>query len=353
MKKLNSAEIAKLAGVSRSTVSRVINGYSNVPDGTRDRVMKVIHDNGYYPLLSGQLLAGKKTGTLGFFWISSGAIANDVQCSEYFVHVIESAAEMGYLVLTCVLRNLGDEENIEWIKRIFMQGRIDAGIFIGVNNNEPLVEELISKGKIVGIFDHHHPHRSEPNRISVNFETDTGQKIIDYLHGLGHRKIAVIDGNMNRFSSVKRHEGFLAGMQEHNLDIRGEWMRYADVDEESGYLATKELLTNCREYPTAICANNDATAFGVYTALAEAGISVPAQISVTGIDGHGRGELLSPPLTTVAFNYKDIFYSLVKRTIAAVEREEGYATVEFIPGQLIERASCRRLDDTCIQHRNE
>ena len=131
MSKLNSTEIAKIAGVSRSTVSRVVNGYSNVPERTRARVMKVINENEYYPSLSGQLLAGKRTGTIGFFWITGGndsksekassKIASDMLCSEYFAHVTESAAELGYLVLTCIVRNLTEQESIDWIKRVFMQ----------------------------------------------------------------------------------------------------------------------------------------------------------------------------------------------------------------------------------------
>ena len=69
MKRINSNDIAKLAGVSRSTVSRVVNGYSNVPEETRKKVMKVIKEHHYYPLLSGQLLTGKGTKTLGLFWM--------------------------------------------------------------------------------------------------------------------------------------------------------------------------------------------------------------------------------------------------------------------------------------------
>jgi LacI family transcriptional regulator len=343
MKKLNSTEIAKLAGVSRSTVSRVINGYSNVPESTRQRVMKIINENEYYPHLSGQLLAGKKTGTLGFFWISRGDIAADALSSLYFVNVTEAAAQRGYLMLTCILKNLTDCDNVCWVKKIFMQGRIDAGIFIGVNNNEPLIEELIAAGHVVGIFDHYHEDRREPNRISVNYENDTGSKVIDYLHSCGHKKIAVIDGNMNRYSSVKRHESFIHGMQRHNIEIRREWMYYADVNEPAGYEAAKHLLARCSEYPTAICANNDAAAFGVYRALAEAGLAIPEQVSVTGIDGHSRAELVNPALTTFAFDYHDFFYSLVERTIAAVEQKPYYRTTEFITSRLVERKSVRRL----------
>ena len=355
MGKLNSTEIAKIAGVSRSTVSRVVNGYSNVPKHTRDRVMKVINDNEYYPLLSGQLLAGKRTGTIGFFWISgdkvsndepaSSKIASDMLCSEYFAHVTESAAELGYLVLTCIVRNLAEQENIDWIKRVFMQGRVDAGIFIGVRNNEPLIEELITKGHVVGIFDHFHPDRNEPNRISVNYEIDTGRKTIDYLYKLGHKKIAIIDGDISRYSMLKRHEGFLTRMQELDLEIRGDWMQYADIfnTADAGYDAAKRLLSNSDEYPTAICTGNDAIAFGIYRALEEAGISIPEDISIIGIDGHGRGELISPSLTTFAFKYKDMFFSLVKRTIAAINQDPDNPSTEYIPGTLIERESCRSL----------
>lgn len=345
MKKLNSTEIAKLAGVSRSTVSRVINGYSNVPDETRERVMKHINEHEYYPLLSGQLLAGKKTGTLGFFWVASGTIANDIQCSAFFSHVTESAAELGYLVLTCIVKNLKDEENLNWIKRIFMQGRVDAGIFIGVNNNEPLIEELISRGKIVGIFDHYQPERNDPNRISVNFEVDTGEKVINYVCGLGHRKIAVIDGNMNRFSCVKRHEGYIKGLQANNIEIRHEWMFYGDVTETGGYKAAKELLASCRELPTVICANNDSAAFGVYRALEEAGIRIPDDISVIGIDGHEGAKIVHPMLTSFAYDFEKLFFSLVSRTIAVVEQKEDVPLSEFFPSVLVERESCRRISD--------
>ncbi|MDR1913160.1 MAG: LacI family transcriptional regulator [Clostridiales bacterium] len=343
MKKLNSTEIAKLAGVSRSTVSRVVNGYANVPAETREKVMKVINENEYYPLLCGQLLAGKNTGTLGFFWISNAPIASDFLSSTFFIHVIESAAAYNYLILTSILKNLTDEENINWVKRIFFQERIDAGIFVGTNNNEPLIDELIARGKIVSLFDYYHPEITAPNLITANFETDTGGKVIDYLCGLGHKKIAVIDGNMNHYSSLKRHESYIAAMQRHKLEIRGEWMRYADIVESSGYSACKEMIAQCKKLPTAICANNDSAAFGVYTALEEANISIPDKISVIGIDGHPRSKFQKPPLTTFTFDFNQLFGSLVGRTIAAVEKQNDIISNEFFPGSLVERCSCSRI----------
>ena len=102
MKRTNSSDIARMAGVSRSTVSRVINNYSNVPENTRRKVMQVIKENNYYPQLSGQILAGMKQKTIGIFWAGSNSLASDSLSSSYFMHMLDAAKDRGYLVLACI-----------------------------------------------------------------------------------------------------------------------------------------------------------------------------------------------------------------------------------------------------------
>lgn len=339
---VTSHDIARAAGVSRSTVSRVINGYSNVPDKTREKVMKVIQEMRYYPSFSGQVLAGKGTRTLGFIVVSPGRIADDIQFSRYCAYVVECAAQHGYLVLTCIVKSLRNEKDADWVRRIFLENRVDAGVVIGADNDEPLIEELIADGRIIGLFDHFHPKRNEPNRISVNYEVNTGEKMIDYLYRLGHRKIGIINGNERRYSLVCRRKSFLDGMRKHDLPIRSEWM-YEHLDAlNGGYVQALELLDSGTELPTAICAYNDIAAFGVYQAFSERGIRIPEDISVIGNDGHDKGAIITPNLTTFAFPYRDIFFSLVNRVIAAVEGETNVQTTEFFESRLIERQSCRQ-----------
>lgn len=343
-KKINSEEIARLAGVSRSTVSRVINGYSNVPEQTRKKVMDVIEQVGYYPSFSSQVMAGMHTHTLGFICVAPGTIAGDIQYSSYFAHVIECAAKCGYFVLSCVVKNLTSEENIRWVRRLFFEERIDAGIFIGIDNDSSLLEELIAKGKIVGIFDHFHPDCHEPNRISVNYELNTGEKVIDYLYELGHRKIALISGNPNRFSLLNRHESFIRGLLKHGIEPRREWTYFFYGGElDGGYNETIDMIKNCSELPTAICPYNDTAAFEVYRALEDLGLQIPNDISVIGIDGHEKANIVTPHLTSFAFPRKDIFYSLVERVIAVVEGQDNVPTTAFFCSQLIERESCKRI----------
>lgn len=345
MKKITSNDIAKLAGVSRSTVSRVINGYSNVPPETRDTVMKVIKENNYYPQLSGQLLTGKQTKTLGFFWAGLGNIAQSHLASSYLVNIIEAAASQGFLVLTCIFSNFSDKDNMNRIRKIFMEGRIDAGIFVGADNNEPLIDELVKLGKIVGLFDYYHEGEIIPNRITVNFERSSGERVIDYLHQLGHNRIGIIDGNMKRISSAQRHEGYMRGLFKYNIPIENKWLCYGGITEDSGYESAKILLENSQgDYPSAICATNDSVAFGIYRACNEIGLRIPEDISIIGIDGDPFGEFCNPPLTTISFDFKEMFNSLVSRVIDTVNKEEGIETDVFIPGEFIERSSCIRIE---------
>ena len=305
VKKVTSHDIAKLSGVSRSTVSRVINNYANVPEETRLRVMKVIREHNYFPQLSGQLLSGMPSRTIGLFWLSRSAIAQDSLASLYFLSVIDAAAARDYLVLSCLVEDLNNHENADKVRRVFMEGRIDGGIFIGANSPEPLVEELLKSGKSIGLFDYYAEDGEAVNRVTVNFDKTTGEQAIDFLYGMGHRKIAIIDGDMGRLSSISRHESYVRGMLKQGLALRNEWMCYGGITRDSGYLAAKQLLAQCAgNYPTAICANNDAVAFGVYEACAELNLRIPEDISVIGHDGHARGGDIIPPLCTFSFDFE-------------------------------------------------
>lgn len=344
MKRINSTEIAKLAGVSRSTVSRVINNYPNVPEATREHVMRIIKENHYFPQLSGKMLTGKHSHTIGLFWITdSTSIANDTLSSRYFMSIVDEAASKNYLVLAMVVRNLYDPENIQFVRRIFSEGRIDAGIFVGADLNTPLISDLLDAGEILGIFDYTDPAH-HPNMVAVNFEQNSGEKIIDYLYGIGHRKIAIINGNMARLSCIQRNESFLRGMQKHGLPIRNEWLVYAGITKGGGYRAAKQLLQNSvNDLPSVICANNDWAAYGVYQALYEQGISIGDQISVIGIDGHPHNELALPGLTSVEFNFREMFSLLVDRVLDLVETGKTAQNEYYLEGKLIVRKSCKEL----------
>ena len=344
MKRVTSSDIARLAGVSRSTVSRVINNYPNVPEDTRQRVMRIIQEQNYYPQLSGKLLAGADLQTLGVFWVGSGALASDSLTSSYFMYMLDAASNLGYLVLAKVLPDLRDEALCRFVRQTYAEGRISAGVFVGVEEGNPLIEELVAQGERVGVFDYT-PHPDAPHCVTVNFDDLDGDRAVDYLWRMGHREIGLLTGRMDRRSCVQREEGFRRAMEAHQLPLRGEWIVPADITREGGYRGMRRLWAQCGgKLPTALFAANDAAAFGVYQACAELGVRIPEDLSVLGVDGHRDGENASPPLTTLSYDTHAMITSLVERTVRAEGSASQVPRDEVFSSTLAERASCRRLE---------
>lgn len=341
---INSVEIARLAGVSRSTVSRVINNYANVPPETRRKVMEVIDAYNYVPNLSAQVLAGKGTKTIGLFVIEAGRVSGDMLTNLLLASVVEHASSRGYYVLTYIIRNTSDADNLRGVKDAFYQRRVDGGIFIGASNEEPFIEELIAEGFAVGIVDQHLPGKNEGNRIVANFDNAHGMSLaVDYLSELGHRDIGIVNGDMNRFSGVDKYNGFLAAMRKHGLEIREPWVRQGSFHEEAGYQAVRKLLDEEKRLPTAMIMANDSVAFGAIRAFQEAGLSVPADMSVIGFDDHALSARYKPALTTVAIDFGEMMSSLTDYVIGHIEGAEGTAIRYMSSSKLIRRESCRPI----------
>ncbi|QJD87712.1 LacI family DNA-binding transcriptional regulator [Cohnella herbarum] len=342
--KMKSEEIARIAGVSRSTVSRVINNYSNVPAETRDKVMKVIRDYNYFPSVSAQVLAGKPVRTLGLFLIEPGNVSSDSLTNMLLVSVIENASELGYYILTNIIRDITNTDTVSSVKEMFIQNRIDGGIFIGAAIREPLIDELTAEGYIVGVFDQRQLEYSQPNRIVANFNNDSGMKqSLAYLTGLGHTRIGVINGDMKRLSGQTKYEGFQKAMRMCNLDINPDWVLPGDFHERGGYVAMNTLLNKTSDLPTAIIAANDSVAFGAIRAIKEHGMNVPEDMSIIGFDDHLLSEKYHPALTTIRIDFNEMLRKLTTDVIVKIEKGTTDVIEITIECSLIVRDSCRRI----------
>jgi len=340
----NSEEIARLAGVSRSTVSRVINNYPNVPEKTRAKVMKVIQQHNYYPNLSAQVLAGKKTRTIGLFFIGAGRVSSDIVSNLMIASIIENASAYGYYVLTHIVRNPQDPKQATSVKETFYQGRVDGGIFIGAANHEPFIEELVAEGFMVAIVDQFLPGRNEPNRVLVNFDYESSlHAAVDYLADLGHRNIGIINGDMKRFAGPAKYDAFVRAMERRGLGVRGEWVLPGDFNEASGYEAAMHLVRSVKELPTALIAANDTVAFGVMRALEECGVRIPQDMSLLGFDDHALSARCQPPLTTFRMDFDKMMTQLTRLLIENIEQGAREFHRADIQSALVVRESCKKL----------
>lgn len=343
MKKMNSAEIAKLAGVSRSTVSRVINNYQNVPKATKEKVLKVIEQHNYYPKVYAQALVGKKTGTIVLFMAETGNVSSDSISNFLVTHVIERASDHGFYVLTSIIRDIDNLETRQKIKEVFYQGRVDGGIFIGMKNDEPVIEELASEGFIIGVLDQEAAKSQDFNHITCSYDNFKGTKIaIDYLVSLGHKQIGIVNGDMTRHAGMERYVGFMEAMNQHQLEVNHRWVLEGDFSKNCGELAITKLIEKGESLPTAWLAANDSIAFGIINGLEKFSYKVPEDISVIGIDDHLLSQYCKPPLTTLRVDFKYAMENLTSQVINAI-KGRPIDPIADIDMELIIRESCKRI----------
>lgn len=344
---MNSSDIAKIAGVSRSTVSRVVNNYGNVPQETREKVLEIINKYNYVPHASARTLAGVKSRILGLFIIDTKNECNynKMTTSSYFSPftnaVVDTANKQHYNILITIINNPADFKNA---KEMFYNKTVSGGIFIGGNNNDPDIKEIIEEGYKVAVIeqDINDEHDTFNKCIVINSDSFGGAyEATNYLIGLGHTNIAHIAGDMGHRTAVLRLEGYKKALNDANIQVKNSLIVKGDYTEESGYKAGKKLLS--RETPTAIFVANDSMSFGVMNAISEANLKIPDDISIVGFDDTEVSRYLQPSLTTVRVPLFQMASIATNNLIKASEEDNNFYGNYKIPLELIIRNSCRKI----------
>lgn len=341
---MNSSEIAKIAGVSRSTVSRVINNYDNVPDETRKKVMEIVKKYSYVPHASAQILAGKKNKTIGLFIIDAkgegcyNKMATNSYFSPFIGAVVQNANKEHYNVLISVINN---EKEFKKAEEIFANKTISSGIFIGGMNNEPAIAKIIENGYSTAVIEQESNDIFSSSIIVNGDSFDGAYKAVKYLVKLGHTSIAHICGNMDQYSGILRLEGYKKALSDSKINYRSSLVVKGDYTEESGYKAAMKLFS--KEKPTAIFVANDTMVIGVMKALSELNLKIPDDVSVIGFDDIEVAKYLQPPLTTIRQSLLQMAYIATNDLIKSNEKDIRFFANYKVPVELIERGSCKSI----------
>lgn len=290
----NLRDVAKEAGVSPATVSRVINGHPQVSSETRQRVERAIQALGYDLRSSRRLAADTRLTAL---------VIPDVT-SAFFAEIV-SGVERVLFEQECdvVLYNVGDRPLAEIIDRI---SRLDVAGLVMVTPHIGEVEQLGSRDLKVPlvVVDYHNEGSSSPH-VSVD-NLRAGYSATRYLIQRGHRSIGMITGPLNVQSAMERLRGFRLALDEAGMAFEQKWVIEGDFTEAGGFAATQALISGGEPRPTAIFCSNDLTAAGALRALKQAGISVPDGMSIIGFDDLPVARLITPALTTMAQPMRDM-----------------------------------------------
>ena len=218
---------------------------------------------------------------------------------------------------------------------------------LGARSNELLVEELVSAGYPIGIFDLNPLGKEESNRIVVNLDDErAAHDAFAYLCNLGHRRIGILNGDIHRSAGTAKMAGFLAAARERGIPIRSEWFLDTDFSEAGGYASMRAFLESGIALPSAFAAANDTVAFGAMRALQECKVRIPDDISVIGIDDHPMAKYQRPALTTFKYDFLGVMRRLVELLVSRIESRDtaGPKRALFSP-VFVERESCRAIKE--------
>jgi LacI family transcriptional regulator len=336
-------DIARIAGVSRKTVQRVLNNASNVHPDTRAKICRVMEEHHYEPNEIARKLSSKKTKTIGIFIVQDVTryklYIDDLFFGTVIGAMISYCAERGYKALVTII----DVSNIDPLLSIYKQKSIDGGLLISWSNIQSVIDRVTAAGFHIGVFDQNnvsHPNKELLIPFLNNYQS--AYEATSYLLELGHEDLAIITGDSNNPSSSERLHGFMDAVQERGLTVPESNIYYGNFTEEVGVTAVEYWIReDC--LPKALFCSNDLLAYGVLKTLLNHGVSVPEQISVIGFDDLLISQYTHPPLTTMRVPRIEMAVALTNRLINKLENNEDENSKMHFQAELIVRSSCARF----------
>lgn len=287
-------DVARLAGVSNMTVSRVANGADNVRGSTRDRVRKAMDDLGY---LSNAMARGMRSNSSKMIGFLLPDLTNPLNAMISQMVEIDLAAA-GYRMLVATSR-FDLERELYYLEQ-FMSHRVDGIIVMLADEDSKPAIEFIDKGRVpIVVIDRTLPVPAD--RVLCEHQKAMSD-VVRYLSSLGHRRIGLINGPMTMRPTRMRTQAFLDTMAMLGLPVPDTLRRYPEPTVEDGYLAAVEMLRQ-PDRPTALVIGSNQSLFGVLRAIRELKLEIPRDLSLVGADEDLASEFLDPPLTMI---YRDM-----------------------------------------------
>ncbi|WP_243835087.1 LacI family DNA-binding transcriptional regulator [Alicyclobacillus sacchari] len=329
-------DIARLAGVSPTTVSWALNG-KRVSEESLRRVLEAAQALNYHPKLSARSLRAGKVFSIGFYIVNPSL---DPRLNGYLFPMLAGISKVlasdGYSMQFDIITPSTIDVLIKKALEHAVDGMLVLPQFSGVT--EQIMRDLPHDFPVVFM-------QSDPAtkpRHCVAIDQMKGVNLaIRYLHAQGHREIGMIAGPVEHVDNVLRMQSAYQTMQELDLAWKSVWVQQGDFDIESGYAGMKRIL-DADKKPSAIFCFNDYMAIGALRAASEVGLNVPHDISILGFDDTDVAEASSPALTTIQQPVFEQGQRAASMLMTMIKGEELAAAVEWISPIVVERASVER-----------
>lgn len=287
-------DVAKLAGVSRSTVSRVVNERPNVRQDVRKRVLEVIQETGYHPNAAARTLASQRSWTIGLILPHNvGLFFTDPYYPHLTRGIAQSCNDNNYTLALFLASSKKDEKKI--FPQITRNGLVD-GVVVqsGHRGDQGIIGRMIDKGIPIVVLGR--PFRSD-NVSYIDIDNIiAAYNAVTHLIRVGYQRIAHICGPLTSTAGIDRKKGYLKALNERNIEINEDLIIEGDFSEAGGHFAMQQLLP---AQPEAVFAASDIMAVGAMRAVREAGLHIPEDIAIIGFDDLPMSRVSDVKLSTI------------------------------------------------------
>jgi LacI family transcriptional regulator len=290
---LTLEEIARLSGVSRSTVSRVVNQQPNVSEDVRKRVMAVIEETGYQPNLAAQTLVSKRSWMIGLVIPRSvSTFFTDPYFPRLTQGIAQSCNQHDYTLALFLVGTKEDEEKI--FPRVSRKGMLDGVLIQSGQIGDQLIDR-VANSKLPVVVIGSPLHSKDVSYIDVD-NASGAYNAVSHLIRLGYQRIGTITGLLGSAAADDRLEGYKKALIERGRNLEQGLIVEGDFTEAGGHYAMQQLLP---AKPDAVFAASDLMAIGAMRAVSEAGLKIPEDIAFVGFDDVAVATYANPKLTTI------------------------------------------------------
>ena len=322
-------EIAALAGVSRATVSRVINDQPRVSAATRERVRRIIREQGYLPNAAARTLASRRSQSIGLVMPTA---LDQVFSSPYYLILFQGAAaaceQRGYnLVLSPLMAQTPGTYD-----GLLRSGRLDGLIITTASVGDAFIGRMLEEEHLFVLVGRSCGWPDAPSVAADCFHA--GVLVGQHLARLGYERIATITGPKTHGGAVDRRDGLLSALRDFGLAFPPEYLVVSDFTEPSGYRGMQQLLST-RPIPQAVFCASDVVAVGALKAVHEAGLRVPDDVALVGFDDVPLATMVRPALTTVRQPIDRMGYAAASLLIDALQAAPRDSRSKLRPQRLV------------------
>lgn len=333
-------DVAAVAGVSPSTVSRTCKNNPSISEETKERVRKAMAELGYEPNFQASNLASQNSRTIGIILPAS---AKEVYENSFYLEAIQGISHYcnGRQYMTTIVTGQDEAEILDAVRSMSRSGKVDGFIILYSKKEDPVIDYLFNEGLLYILIGKATQYTNQTIYID-NDNLLAGREATEYLYQLGHRRIAYLGSDSSLMFSADRKAGYQLALASHQLPVRPEYCVEVKNVSENNEEAIRGLLMQ-KDRPTAILVSDDILAVSLERVCLENHLAIPEDLSIISFNNSLFARLTSPQLTSIDIGAGQLGSEAASQIINHIENPNLLATKIIVPHHLIERDSCCKI----------